>query len=90
MDVLHGKLSLGTNITNNRMFGNEIFDERRSHKIATETWRLTKKIYWIGTWKRKILRKLFGSVLENGMWRIRTNHELTTMFTRSNILMRDE
>jgi hypothetical protein len=29
------------------------------------------------TWERKILRKIFGPSKENGVWKIRTNQELT-------------
>jgi hypothetical protein len=31
------------------------------------------------TWERKVLRKIYGPVYENGIWRIRTNKELMAM-----------
>ena len=31
----------------------------------------------LGTWKRKILRRIYGPVVEQGMWRIRSNQELS-------------
>jgi hypothetical protein len=30
----------------------------------------------LGTWKRKILRRIYRPVVEQGMWRKRTNQEL--------------
>jgi hypothetical protein len=27
----------------------------------------------LGTWERKILRRIYGTVEEQGIWRIRTN-----------------
>ena len=33
----------------------------------------------LGTWERKILRRIYGSVVEQGMWRIRSNQELREM-----------
>jgi hypothetical protein len=32
------------------------------------------------TWKRKILRKMYGPTKENGQWRIKTNEELRTKY----------
>ena len=29
----------------------------------------------INTWERKVLRRIFGPVTDNGVWRIRTNKE---------------
>ena len=33
----------------------------------------------LGTWERKILRKIYGPVVEQGMWRIRSNQELSDL-----------
>jgi hypothetical protein len=30
----------------------------------------------LGAWERKILRSIYGPVVEHGTWRIRTNQEL--------------
>ena len=30
----------------------------------------------LSTWERKILRKIYGPVAEQGMWRMRTNQKL--------------
>jgi hypothetical protein len=30
----------------------------------------------LNTWERKILRRIYGPVVEQGIWRIRTNQEL--------------
>jgi hypothetical protein len=32
------------------------------------------------TWERKVLRKIYGPVYENGIWRIRTNKELMALY----------
>jgi hypothetical protein len=32
------------------------------------------------TWERKVLRKIYGPVSVNGIWRIRTNKELMTLY----------
>ena len=31
------------------------------------------------TWDRKILRRIYGPVAEQGMWRIRNNHKLSEL-----------
>jgi hypothetical protein len=42
-----------------------------------EAWTLTKTDQVaLGTFERKILRKIYGSIQERGEWRIRYNHEL--------------
>jgi hypothetical protein len=44
---------------------------------ASETWPLTKKNeVAVNTFERKILRKIYGPIQENGIWRKRYNHEL--------------
>jgi len=35
-----------------------------------------KDLNRLGTWKRKILRRIYGPVVEQGVWRIGTNQEL--------------
>jgi hypothetical protein len=32
------------------------------------------------TWERKVLRKIYGPVYDNGIWRIRTNKELMALY----------
>jgi len=32
------------------------------------------------TWERKILRRIYGPVTEQGMWRIRNNQELSELY----------
>jgi hypothetical protein len=34
----------------------------------------------MGTWERKILRRIYGVVEEQGTWRIRTNLELRQLY----------
>jgi hypothetical protein len=34
----------------------------------------------LGTWERKILRRIYGVVEEQGTWRIRTNPELRELY----------
>jgi hypothetical protein len=38
------------------------------------------------TWKRKILRKIYGPTKENGQWRIKTNAELITKYESQDII----
>jgi len=33
----------------------------------------------MGIWERKILRRIFGTLVERGMWRMRNNQELSEM-----------
>jgi hypothetical protein len=48
---------------------------------ASETWVLTKKDEaLIGTWERKVLRKIFEPVNERNVRRIRSNQELRCMY----------
>jgi hypothetical protein len=42
---------------------------------SSETWKVTNKIA-LNTFERKILRKIYGPIQENGIWRKRCNHEL--------------
>jgi hypothetical protein len=34
----------------------------------------------LGTWERKVLRKIYGPVYDNEIWRIRTNKELMALY----------
>ena len=34
----------------------------------------------LGTWERKILRRIYGPVVEQGIWRISTNQELRALY----------
>jgi hypothetical protein len=37
------------------------------------------------TWERKVLRKIYGPVYDNGIWRIRTNKELMVLYQELDI-----
>jgi hypothetical protein len=37
-------------------------------------------------WKRKILRKIFGPVEENGVWTVRTHQELMHLYRAPDII----
>jgi hypothetical protein len=44
---------------------------------GSETWCLTANDERsLRTWEREVLRKIYGPVYDNGIWRIRTNKEL--------------
>jgi hypothetical protein len=46
-----------------------------------ETWTLTEKHEkTLNTWERKILRKIFGPINDQGAWRKRYNHELYNLY----------
>jgi hypothetical protein len=48
---------------------------------GSETWPMTEKATKrLNTWERKILRGIHGPVVEQGLWRIRTNHELWELY----------
>jgi hypothetical protein len=34
----------------------------------------------LGTWERRILRRVHGPVVEQGMWKIRTNQDLRELY----------
>jgi hypothetical protein len=38
------------------------------------------------TWERKVLRKIYGPVYDNGIWRIRTNKELMALYQELDIV----
>ena len=35
----------------------------------------------LSTWERKTLRRIYGPVVEQGMWRIRTDEELRELYS---------
>ena len=41
----------------------------------------------LGAWDKKILRRLHGSVVERGMWRIRTDKELRELYKDLDIVV---
>jgi hypothetical protein len=44
--------------------------------VSPIAWSMAKKDdVMLHTWERKVLRKLYGSVTEQGAWRIRINQE---------------
>jgi hypothetical protein len=48
---------------------------------GSETWCLTgDDDRSLRTWERKVLRKIYGPVYDNGIWRIRTNKELMALY----------
>jgi hypothetical protein len=38
------------------------------------------------TWERKVLTKIYGPGYDNGIWRIRTNKELTALYQELDIV----
>jgi hypothetical protein len=53
---------------------------------GAETWTVTSKMEkMLMTWKRRILRKIYGPTKENGQWRIKTNEELMTKYKAPDI-----
>jgi hypothetical protein len=48
---------------------------------GSETWCLTANDERsLRTWERKVLKKIYGPVYDNGIWRIRTNNELMALY----------
>jgi len=46
-----------------------------------ETWAVNEmEKKRLGTWDRKILRRVHGPVVEQGIWRVRTDHELKEIY----------
>jgi hypothetical protein len=44
--------------------------------FGRERWAVTEMdMIGLGTWERKMLRRIYGPVVEQGIWRIRTNQE---------------
>ena len=40
----------------------------------------------LAIWERKILRKIYGPVKDNGTWRIRTNQKIYDLYKDKNIV----
>jgi hypothetical protein len=54
---------------------------------CSETWCLTASDERsLRTWERKVLRKIYGPVYDNGIWRIRTNKELMALYLELDIV----
>lgn len=54
---------------------------------GVEAWVLTKRDeLMLNTWERKILRKIYGPVQEEGIWRIRMNSELYVLYGEPTIV----
>jgi hypothetical protein len=52
-----------------------------------ETWTLTKEGEGrLRLFERKVLRKIYGPISENGIWRIRYNKELDKIIQGENIV----
>jgi len=41
----------------------------------------------LNTWEREMFRKIYGPVVEQGIWRIRTNHELRELYKDLDIVV---
>lgn len=51
-----------------------------------ETWTLTQADeQMLDTWERKVLRIIYGPIVENGVWRSRYNHELYKLYNQPRI-----
>lgn len=54
---------------------------------GSEVWTLSKVIEnKLITFENKILRKVYGPICENGLWRIRKNKEIRTLFNEPDIV----
>jgi hypothetical protein len=54
---------------------------------GSETWCLTANDERsLRTWERKVLRKIYVPVYDNGIWRIRTNKELVALYQELDII----
>jgi sorting nexin-29 len=54
---------------------------------ASETWVMTTKDeYMLNCWERKILRRIYGAVNDQGEWRIRTNRELEELYENPSLV----
>lgn len=54
---------------------------------GAESWTLTKKSEeLVRIWERKILRKIYGPTCDNGLWRMKMNHELYDKFKSPDII----
>ncbi|XP_073981236.1 uncharacterized protein [Rhodnius prolixus] len=56
---------------------------------ASETWSLTSaEQHLLGVWERRLLRRIYGPVCENGQWRIRNNAEIQILFGEADLVTR--
>lgn len=54
---------------------------------ASETWVPTRREETLlNTWERRVLRKIYGPICENGQWRIRTNKEVYELYDEPTIV----
>lgn len=54
---------------------------------GSETWTMTVKDERdLNIWERKVLRKVFGPVNDNGEWRIRSNLEIRALYNRPDLV----
>jgi hypothetical protein len=44
----------------------------------------------LNTWERKMMMKICGPMVEKGIWRIRTNHELQEQYRNLDIIANTE
>jgi hypothetical protein len=51
---------------------------------------MTKKAqFTLNVWERKFLRKVYGLVIEDGVWRIESNQELEEFYKTSDLISCD-
>ena len=54
---------------------------------GSEAWTLSERVIaMLNTWERKILRKIYGPICDQGTWRIRTNAELYLLYNDNGIV----
>jgi hypothetical protein len=54
--------------------------------LGSESWTLTRKDEnTLRIFERRILRKIYGPIKENNVWRSRYNHELYQLYNKPNI-----
>jgi hypothetical protein len=52
-----------------------------------ETWPMTAMdMKRLNAWERKILRRIYGPMVEEGLWRIRSNQELRELYKYLDII----
>jgi hypothetical protein len=84
--------------TNKKMFQSKLISKMAKLKLycsvirpvvthACETWILKETIInRLMVFESKVLRKIFGTTIENGIWRIKTNQELDKIIKHKNII----
>jgi len=51
--------------------------------FGSRTWAVTEMdMERLSSWEREILRRICGPVIEQGIWRIRTNQELRELYKK--------